>query len=86
MTRALIALLALALLGGCASALAAATEPEAPRFFWGLWHGLIAPISLIASIWVEEIAMYAVPNAGPLYDLGFLLGVLAWGGAGGSLR
>lgn len=46
-----------------------------PYGFWsGLWHGLISPISFIASIFSNDIAMYGVNNTGSWYDLGFVLG------------
>lgn len=41
----------------------------------GLWHGLIAPITLILSFFDANVHMYEVHNAGSEYDLGFLLGV-----------
>lgn len=43
--------------------------------FWGgLWHGCIAPISFIGSLFSDNIAVYAVNNTGKLYDFGFVLG------------
>lgn len=41
----------------------------------GLWHGIIAPITLIFSFFNPDIHMYEVHNAGSEYDLGFLLGI-----------
>jgi len=41
----------------------------------GLWHGIIAPVTLVFSFFNSEIHMYEVHNAGSEYDLGFLLGV-----------
>jgi hypothetical protein len=41
----------------------------------GLWHGLIAPVTLVFSFFDSGIHMYEVHNAGSEYDLGFLLGV-----------
>lgn len=43
--------------------------------FTGLWHGLISPLTLFISFFSPEIQMYDVFNTGPLYNLGFLLGV-----------
>lgn len=45
-----------------------------PGFFEALWHGLLAPWTLIVR-WFVDVEMYAVPNSGWFYDLGFLLGV-----------
>ena len=41
----------------------------------GLWHGIIAPITLVLSFFNSDLHMYEVHNAGSEYDLGFLLGV-----------
>jgi hypothetical protein len=41
----------------------------------GLWHGIIAPITLVLSFFNSDIQMYEVHNAGSEYDLGFLIGV-----------
>jgi hypothetical protein len=41
----------------------------------GLWHGLIAPVTLIISFFNSDVHMYEVHNAGSEYDFGFLLGV-----------
>jgi len=68
-------------LSGCAYQPSGAVSPSAPGFFLGLWHGFIAPISLLASFFADH-RMYAFPNSGVLYDLGFLLGLSAWGGGG----
>lgn len=58
-----------------------------PYGFWsGLWHGIIAPISFVASIFKDDIAMYAVNNNGGWYDFGFVLGagILFGGGSRAS--
>lgn len=47
---------------------------DPPGFFSGIWHGLIAPYTLILRLFVD-IHMYAVPNSGWFYDCGFLIGV-----------
>ncbi len=41
----------------------------------GLWHGLIAPVTLIMSFFNPAIQMYEVHNNGNEYNLGFLVGV-----------
>jgi hypothetical protein len=41
----------------------------------GLWHGVIAPVTLIMSFFNESVQMYEVHNNGREYNLGFLLGV-----------
>ena len=42
----------------------------------GLWHGIIAPITLVISFFNVDVHMYEVHNAGSEYDFGFLLGVI----------
>src|SRR6266498_5584123 len=41
----------------------------------GLWHGLIAPVTLIGSFFNPDMQMYEVHNNGKEYNLGFLFGV-----------
>ena len=41
----------------------------------GLWHGIIAPATLLISFFNSDVRMYEVHNAGSEYDIGFLLGV-----------
>lgn len=43
--------------------------------FWkGLWHGLIAPITFIISIFSDHVRLYEVHNNGGWYNFGFVLG------------
>ena len=60
------------LLAGCATQPPPAAE-GAPGLLSGFLHGLIALPALIASL-VSDIRIYAFPNAGAVYDLGFCLG------------
>jgi hypothetical protein len=41
----------------------------------GLWHGLIAPVTVIGSFFNPDMQMYEVHNNGREYNLGFFLGV-----------
>jgi len=41
----------------------------------GLWHGLIAPATLIMSFFNSDVQMYEVHNDGSDYNLGYLIGV-----------
>jgi hypothetical protein len=50
----------------------------------GLWHGIIAPITLIFSIYDNTVRMYDVHNDGAWYDFGFLLGIGVFFGALGA--
>jgi len=52
--------------------------------FWGgLWHGIIAPIDLIAMLWREDVSVFAQNNNGIWYAFGFILGSGGWGFLGG---
>ncbi|MFZ5354361.1 MAG: hypothetical protein ACOZCL_16790 [Bacillota bacterium] len=57
------------------------TEDKPAGFFWGIWHGWIAPISLIIGLFNKNIRVYEVMNTGWFYDLGFYIAVV--GGFGG---
>jgi hypothetical protein len=48
-------------------------------FLFGLLHGFITPVSFIASLFDDNVAIYAVNNSGGWYDFGFLLGSGGWG-------
>ncbi len=76
-----IAIMLCLVLTGCAhqplASEAAAYDP--PGFFSGFWHGLIAPLALIGHLFDETIRVYAFPNSGGWYDLGYILGIGALG-------
>lgn len=50
-------------------------------FFWGIWHGWIAPVSLVFSLFNPFLSIYEVYNTGFWYDLGFYAAIV--GGFGG---
>ncbi len=54
--------------------------------FWkGLWHGFISLFTFIISLFNDRVTIYEAHNTGALYNLGFLLGVVAfYGGSGGG--
>lgn len=65
-----------------------ATQPEPtawdpPGFFSGLLHGFIIVFSLIGSIFTD-VRIYAFPNSGFWYDVGFFLGASTFLGAGAA--
>ncbi len=76
----LLVLLLGVFLTGCAEA--PANDPAG--FFMGLWHGIIAPISFIISLFNDNVIVYACNNVGGWYDFGFLLGIGAF--ASGTSR
>lgn len=40
----------------------------------GLWHGFIAPFTLVLSFFDSDVQLYEVHNAGSEYNFGFFLG------------
>ena len=46
-----------------------------PAGFWaGLWHGLICPVTFLASLFFDGIGIYETKNNGRWYEFGFVLG------------
>ncbi len=62
-----------------------AADGDIAGFWTGLWHGLIAPITFIISLFSDTVNVYEVHNNGNWYDFGFVLGagILFGGGSGG---
>lgn len=62
------------------------TPDESGRIagFWqGLWHGVIAPVTFVISLFADKVHVYEVHNSGAWYNFGFLLGLaVIWGGGG----
>jgi hypothetical protein len=45
--------------------------------FWlGLWHGIIAPITFVVSLFNDGVNVYEVHNNGAWYNFGFVLGAV----------
>jgi hypothetical protein len=81
-SKLLVSILLILLLSSCAAGNAKFSQDEPAGFFYGLWHGMIALISLVIHIFSENVAVYEVNNTGGWYDFGFLLGVIIiWGGS-----
>lgn len=46
--------------------------------FWrGAWHGFIAPVTFIVSLFTHDVGIYEAHNNGGWYDAGFLIGINA---------
>jgi len=86
----LAAVLLCALLAGCAAGPNSLTGSAGPQgkvagFWLGLWHGLIAPVTFVISLFSRTVEMYEVHNNGGWYNFGCLLGMMVLlGGGGGS--
>jgi hypothetical protein len=63
----------------------AAESGDVAGFFRGLWHGIIAPIAFVVSLFNDGVNVYEVHNNGNLYNLGFVIGaVFLIGGSHGA--
>ncbi len=46
-------------------------------FFSGIWHGWIAPVSLIIGVFNHDIRVYEPVNTGWWYDFGFYIAIIS---------
>ncbi|MGK6318490.1 hypothetical protein [Sphingomonas sp. DT-204] len=82
-----VAALALLLpLAACARQVSSAVAPAAPGFLWGVWHGFIFPVAWVLSLFMPDVAIYAVPNNGGWYDFGYFVGIVFLGVGARSTR
>ncbi len=49
-------------------------QGEVAGFWLGVWHGLIAPVTFIVSLFSDKVGIYDVHNSGNWYNFGFVLG------------
>jgi hypothetical protein len=77
----IVVVIAIILLAGCIPGDGKHTQERPSGFLWGIWHGWIAPISLIVGIFRPAIRVYEPSNTGWWYDFGFYLAIV--GGFGG---
>jgi len=84
---------AMLLLAACAAGVnpevgASAPDGDVAGFWLGLWHGIIAPVTFVISLFSDNVSLYEVHNNGNWYDFGFVLGagILFGGGGLGSRR
>jgi hypothetical protein len=64
-------------LTGCADTMTftQASKAQPVGFWYGVWHGMIAPFGWIVSLFSDSTAIYAIYNNGGWYDFGFMLGI-----------
>lgn len=53
------------------------SKQDPAGFFSGVWHGWIAPISLIVGLFKNDVRIYEPMNTGWWYDFGFYIAVIA---------
>lgn len=65
------------LLTGCMPGSGKYTHQAPAGFLSGIWHGWIAPLSLIRSIFNPQIRVYEPINTGWWYDFGFYIAIIS---------
>ena len=65
------------ILAGCVPGDGSYTSNKPANFLSGIWHGWIAPLSLILSIGKGSIRMYEPMNTGFGYDFGFYMAIIS---------
>ncbi len=65
------------ILSGCFPGDGRSTMGDPAGFFSGIWHGWIAPLSLIIGIFNKNIRVYEAANTGWWYDLGFYMAIIS---------
>jgi len=45
--------------------------------FFGIWHGWIAPVSLVMSFFSTSVRIYEINNTGFWYDFGFYIAIIS---------
>jgi hypothetical protein len=80
-----LVLLAVLFFAACSNneSVKACLEGRTYGFWSGLWHGIIAPVDLVGSLFRSDVTIYAPNNNGAWYGLGFLIGSGGWGFLGG---
>ncbi len=74
------------LLAACAPGSGRFAADDPAGFFTGIWHGWIAPITLIWQIFNSDIRVYEPFNTGWWYDFGFYIAIISGFGSLGLRR
>lgn len=73
----IMAALIMLLLTGCIPGDGTYTLSKPAGFFSGIWHGWIAPISLVIGLFRKNIRIYETINTGWWYDFGFYMAIIS---------
>ena len=73
----IMSLAVMLLLSACIPGDGKHTAQKPAGVFWGVWHGWIAPISLIGGIFNKNLHVYEAMNKGWWYDLGFYMAIIS---------
>ena len=73
----LVLILTIALLSACMPNPTLSANPQPSGFFKGVWHGWIAPLSLIVGFFNDTTRVYDPYNTGWWYDFGFYMAIIS---------
>lgn len=77
MKKIIVLIILLLLLTGCMANVTPAFESNPAGFFIGIWHGWLAPLSLILQIFNPEHSIYEINNSGIWYEIGFYMAIIS---------
>ena len=83
-----LSIFALLFITSCADSITFSEALSADKlgFLHGLWHGTISMFSFVCSLFMDEVAVYAINNNGGWYDFGFLMGASIFLGGSNESR
>lgn len=73
----MLSLILLITLTGCVPGDGTHSLSDPAGFLWGVWHGWLAPLSLILNFFDKNIRLYEVYNSGWWYDFGFYMAIIS---------
>jgi hypothetical protein len=74
----LVLVLFLALtISSCMPGSEAMQEKRPAGFFMGVWHGWIAPVSLVVGLFNPSIKIFETENTGWWYEFGFYMAIIS---------
>ncbi len=76
-TLLIVLVIAVLFLQSCMPGGGSSSAEEPAGFFMGIWHGWIAPISLLWSLFIDSsVRIYETNNTGWWYDFGFYMAII----------
>jgi len=89
LTWVVLVLLVVTIVAGCAPGTnqlkGTASEHDGVAGFWlGIWHGFIAPLVFLVSLFKSTLGIYEVHNNGAWYNFGYLFGLACFFGGSGN--
>ena len=73
----IVVILILFTVTGCVPGDGKYTSTDPAGFFSGIWHGWVAPISLVLGLFNKYIRVYEIINTGWWYDFGFYIAIIS---------